>query len=201
MLAAGIKSKPVYRSLTPDGSGLYHLLIGQGQGAQAIERLSRAFEASAPQLEIFYSRQSLLNADESRRVLALPSESIQVCNEWSELEVSLRQRLKTAQMGVRLYIAGSEPFIWRISNLALEFEIREDEIQQEQADSQARRLVCVHCNAFTYPVTTNIVCCSACARHLLVRDHFSRRLNAYMGVQVDAEVPGEIPPIAEVYAP
>jgi len=28
---------------------------------------------------------------------------------------------------------------------------------------------------------------------LEVRDHFSRRLGAYMGVRIDAEVPGEVP--------
>ena len=33
----------------------------------------------------------------------------------------------------------------------------------------------------------------AAARSLFVRDHFSRRLAAFMGVKVDAEVPGEIP--------
>jgi hypothetical protein len=33
-----------------------------------------------------------------------------------------------------------------------------------------------------------------------VRDHFSRRLGAFMGVMVDAEAPGEIPAIEEVFA-
>jgi hypothetical protein len=48
-------------------------------------------------------------------------------------------------------------------------------------------------------VRTNIVSCDACGRWLLVRDHYSRRLAAYMGVMVDAEVPGERPPIEEVF--
>jgi hypothetical protein len=34
----------------------------------------------------------------------------------------------------------------------------------------------------------------------LVRDHYSRRLAAYMGVSADAEVPGELPPIRELYS-
>jgi len=41
--------------------------------------------------------------------------------------------------------------------------------------------------------------CAGCGRHLLVRDHFSRRLAAYMGVMADAEAPGELPPIQEVF--
>jgi hypothetical protein len=48
-------------------------------------------------------------------------------------------------------------------------------------------------------VRTNIVRCVGCERWLLVRDHYSRRLAAYMGVMADAEVPGELPPLAEVF--
>jgi hypothetical protein len=59
---------------------------------------------------------------------------------------------------------------------------------------------CTHCHGFTEQVTTNVVPCAGCGRHLLVRDHFSRRLGAFMGVMVDAEAPGEIPAIEEVFA-
>jgi len=48
-------------------------------------------------------------------------------------------------------------------------------------------------------VRTNIVRCPGCARWLLVRDHYSRRLAAYMGVMADAEAPGELPAIKEVF--
>jgi hypothetical protein len=41
--------------------------------------------------------------------------------------------------------------------------------------------------------------CAGCGRHLFVRDHYSRRLAAYMGVMADAEAPGELPPIEEVF--
>jgi hypothetical protein len=49
-------------------------------------------------------------------------------------------------------------------------------------------------------VRTNIAQCAGCERWLLVRDHYSRRLAAYMGVMVDAEAPGERPEIREVFA-
>ncbi len=58
-----------------------------------------------------------------------------------------------------------------------------------------RRVFCNHCRTITEGVTTTIVACAGCQAQLLVRDHFSRRLNAFAGVQVDAEAPGEIPPI------
>jgi len=63
----------------------------------------------------------------------------------------------------------------------------------------ARRVYCIHCRATTENVRTNIVRCVACDRWLLVRDHYSRRLAAYMGVMVDAEAPGELPPLKEVF--
>jgi dimethylamine monooxygenase subunit C len=43
------------------------------------------------------------------------------------------------------------------------------------------------------------VSCAGCARWLLVRDHYSRRLAAYMGVMVDAEAPGALPPLKDVF--
>jgi ferredoxin-NADP reductase len=52
----------------------------------------------------------------------------------------------------------------------------------------------MHCRETTEDVRTNIVRCVGCDRWLLVRDHYSRRLAAYMGVMVDAEAPGELPP-------
>ena len=57
----------------------------------------------------------------------------------------------------------------------------------------------VHCRTITRGVHTNIVSCSGCGRSLFVRDHFSRRLGAYMGFQIDAEVPGEVPAAEVVY--
>ena len=39
----------------------------------------------------------------------------------------------------------------------------------------------------------------AAAGTSLVRDHYSRRLAAYMGVMADAETPGELPPVREVF--
>ena len=64
----------------------------------------------------------------------------------------------------------------------------------------ARRVFCIHCQASNENVKTNVAKCTGCGRHLLVRDHYSRRLGAYMGVMVDAEAPGEVPPIKEVFA-
>jgi dimethylamine monooxygenase subunit C len=35
--------------------------------------------------------------------------------------------------------------------------------------------------------------------NLFVRDHYSRRLGAFQGVCVDAEVPGDVPAVEDLY--
>jgi dimethylamine monooxygenase subunit C len=52
---------------------------------------------------------------------------------------------------------------------------------------------CVHCKGITEDVTTNPARCSHCGLMLLVRDHYSRRIGAFQGVCIDAEVPGDVP--------
>jgi len=86
-----------------------------------------------------------------------------------------------------------------VMRVALQFNLMKDEIRAEECGTLARRVYCIHCRATTENVKTNIVECRACRRWLIVRDHYSRRLAAYMGVMVDAEVPGERPPIKEVF--
>jgi hypothetical protein len=111
-----------------------------------------------------------------------------------------RAVLEQALMGTRVYVAGPESFIGRVLQLAAAFNLNQDEIRAEHIGSTARRVHCVHCRASTEEVRTNIVRCTGCSRWLQVRDHYSRRFAAYMGVIVDAEVPGELPPIREIYS-
>jgi hypothetical protein len=45
----------------------------------------------------------------------------------------------------------------------------------------------------------DVGCCSGCLRMLFVRDHFWRRLGAYMRFQVDAETPSGLPEVQHFY--
>ncbi|WP_439899844.1 hypothetical protein [Paraburkholderia phymatum] len=54
-------------------------------------------------------------------------------------------------------------------------------------------MYCIDCRCTNEDVTSKLVSCQQCGRHLSVRDHCSRRLAALIGVQADAEVPGELP--------
>ena len=115
------------------------------------------------------------------------------------LLAEFRSVLADSLMGTRLYVAGPESFIGLAMRIALEFNLNKDEIRAEQLGTLARRVYCIHCRTTAENVRTNIVRCPGCDRWLLVRDHYSRRLAAYMGVMVDAEAPGELPPVREVF--
>jgi DNA-directed RNA polymerase subunit RPC12/RpoP len=58
---------------------------------------------------------------------------------------------------------------------------------------------CVHCKGITEDVTHSPFACSHCGLPLLVRDHYSRRLGAFQGVNIDAEEPGSAPDPEELF--
>ena len=200
MLVTGIKSKPVYEPLRPDTGGRYHLMLGFGPGGSALLRVLGEMGSAAP--HALDNTQVLYAADSSPAVEAfkrMPLRAFTLFADPGQLLDSFRRVLEASLMGTRLYVAGPESFIGLAMKLALEFDLNKDEIRAEEMGSLARRVYCVHCRATAENVRTNIVRCAACERWLLVRDHYSRRLAAYMGVMVDAEAPGELPPIKEVY--
>ena len=201
MLVTGIKSKPVYAPLRADTRGRFHLMLGTGAGAVALMRVLGELEDTAPQ------------ALGATRVLLVPDANAPALDEFRKLQVAevrafadgaallaeFTTVLERSLMGTRLYVAGPESFIGLAMKIALQFDLNKDEIRAEEMGTLARRVYCIHCRATTEDVRTNIVRCVDCARWLLVRDHYSRRLAAYMGVMVDAEAPGELPPIKEVF--
>jgi len=207
MLVTGIKSKPVYAPLRPDPRGRFHLMLGVGEGEAPLLRVLREMQSQAP--EALGATRVLLApgpaADrgpplQSLGVFAeLPLREVRSFSAVPPLLAELRSLLDGALMGTRLYVAGPESFIGLAMQIALEFNLNKDEVRAEQVGTLARRVYCVHCRATTENVRTNIVRCLGCDRWLLVRDHYSRRLAAYMGLMVDAEAPGELPPIREVF--
>jgi hypothetical protein len=202
MLVTGIKSKPVYAPLQADTRGRYHLMLGMGVGAAPLLRVIAEMRVAAAQ--------SLKNT----RVLFVPDAG--AAGEIAHFEAAavgdvrafagtpalleqFRAILGESLMGTRLYVAGPENFIGLVMKISLEFNLNKDEIRAEECGTLARRVYCIHCRTTTENVRTNIVRCDDCERWLLVRDHYSRRLAAYMGVMVDAEAPGELPPLKEVF--
>jgi DNA-directed RNA polymerase subunit RPC12/RpoP len=111
----------------------------------------------------------------------------------------LRNELSRATMRTRIYVAGTEGFIGLATQEALAFGVDHNSLRTEHRGSEARRVQCVHCKGITENVTTSPVKCSHCGLHLLVRDHYSRRIAAFQGVCIDAEEPGSVPPPEELF--
>jgi hypothetical protein len=226
VLVTGIKSKPVYAPLQADIRGRYHLMLGLGVGADPLLRVIDEMRSSAarglPNTRVLYvpdgdnagaaTGQSSAVAGNSsaaagnssatpeiERFRAAAVGNVQAFPDTPALLEEFRSTLGQSLMGTRLYVAGPESFIGLVMKIALEFNLNKDEIRAEECGTLARRVYCIHCRVTTENVRTNIVRCVDCDRWLLVRDHYSRRLAAYMGVMVDAEAPGELPPLKEVF--
>jgi hypothetical protein len=202
MLVTGIKSKPVYAPLSADLGGRYHLMLGRGPGAAALLRvLAEIRDAAVPALQ--KTRVLLVpDADAPLTTVAFDHLGLGLVSlfpDTAPLLDAFRLVLGESLMGTRLYVAGPESFIGLVMKIALEFDLNKDEIRAEEVGTLARRVYCIHCRTTTENVRTNVVSCTGCARRLLVRDHYSRRLAAYMGVMVDAEAPGELPQVMETY--
>ena len=103
-------------------------------------------------------------------------------------------------MGTQLYVAGTEVLIGRAVQVAMDAGIDPAAVQAEHRGSLARRVQCVHCKRITEDVRTQPVRCEGCGLTLFVRDHYSRRYGAFMGVNIDAEEPGFVPPIEDAFA-
>jgi hypothetical protein len=194
----GVKSKPVYAPLEADAGGRYHLLLGMGEGAACLLRVLHELQTFAP--ASWQKAQVLFANVKGNPFEDLGLQSVALFDDSAALLERARAILERSLMGTRVYIAGPESFIGRVLQLAATFNLNKDEIRAEHVGSAARRVHCVHCRASTEDVRTNIVRCSGCSRWLQVRDHYSRRLAAYMGVIVDAEAPGELPPIQEIHS-
>lgn len=188
-----IKSQPVYHALEWDAAGVSHLLFVASDDQPLLDRLLAApprgvltvlatDTAIGARLESSGAAADTLVADGLARGLE-----------------NLESLLRGSNMGLRLYLVGCEDAIWQAAVIAARYGMSSAEIRLFQTGSQARPVFCVHCRALTRGVRTNLADCSGCGRTLFVRDHFSRRLGAYMGFQVDAEEPGVKPPVELAY--
>ena len=197
MLVTGIKSKPVYTPLAPDLRGRYHLMVGHGVGSEPLLRVLRDLRAAAP--ESGARTRVLIVGSSEEQFRAAGAADVSLFEREEELLTRLQDVLNHAVMGTRLYVAGPESFMGLVMRIARHFNLNKDEVRAEECGSLARRVYCIHCQTATENVTTNIAQCKDCKRWLLVRDHYSSRLAAYMGVMVDAEAPGERPEVKEVF--
>ena len=96
-------------------------------------------------------------------------------------------------MGTQFYFAGTEGLIGQAEREVMATGFPYQDLQKEHRGSTVRRVQCVHCKGITENVATDPFKCSHCGLNLFVRDHYSRRIAAFQGVNIDAEDPGLVP--------
>lgn len=166
-------SQPVYRSLQADPLGCTHLLIAQA--LSATDALT-----CAEQMVPLQARLSIWTLGG----IAPPVPDVAVTGfaDAASLLQALHGYLQAAPMGLRLYAIGAEPMLCRIAAQAAAFDLLPPALQLQQAGAARRRVYGLCCRQWTETTTAGRVTCGSCGSALDVRDHFSRRLAAYMGV-------------------
>jgi predicted RNA-binding Zn-ribbon protein involved in translation (DUF1610 family) len=194
-----IRSKPVYSALVWQQNATAHLVMAEGSaGGLAAIKLFQQMHPEHP-TKVMYVKSLEGQADYSVALSKVVLDELATFTSPEQAIDALKVYLTSAFMGLRIYVAGSEHFMWSVAKIAAEYGIDDSEIFKELTGTLARSVYCVHCKAITHNAHTNIQECVGCGKKLFVRDHFSRRLGAYMGLMVDAESPGEVPEIEEIY--
>jgi predicted RNA-binding Zn-ribbon protein involved in translation (DUF1610 family) len=200
MLVAGIKSRPVYSGLAIQSYARRHLFALEGEGAKSLLEQRSTLDATAlSRSEILYVARGSQGTGLDEALRKLGADMFFVAPTISTLLFRLKGSLSSARMGTRLYISGTEGFIGQVMMVALEYGMDHASVITEHRGSLARRVQCVHCKGITDDVTQSPFTCSHCGLSLLVRDHYSRRLGAFQGVNIDAEEPGSAPDPEELF--
>lgn len=194
-----MKSRPVYGELEPR-KGSMHLIIADGEGAQAVADLVAKAGPEAPAMldktHILYTA-GPTGTDEWDKIAALGARQAQKAASLPTLLFRLARVLQDTPMGAQVYLTGTEGLMGQAERDIMALGFPHYDIQKEHRGSTVRRVQCVHCKGFTENVKTDPFQCSHCGLHLFVRDHYSRRLAAFQGVNIDAEDKGQIPPAVE----
>ena len=199
MFEPSITSRPVYGVLSP-AIGSAHLFVADGEGADAVCDLFAKAEAEPMKSasHIIYMP-GANGCDKTAALQTLGVAQFYRAPSFAAAQSRLAKVLADAHMGLQIYAAGTEGLMAQVAAAAQAAGLPYEAVQMEHRGSLARRVQCVHCKGVTENVTLDPFVCSHCGLSLYVRDHFSRRLAAFQGVNIDAEDPGEVPASVEKF--
>jgi hypothetical protein len=189
-----MRSRPVYAPLDPR-PGALHLIVADGEGADAVtEMLAKSPDAGnlLAAAHIMYCP-GPTGVDHSAKLESLGAAQFFRAPTIPALLPRLVRVLSAAHMGSQFYLAGSEGLIGQAEREIMNTGFPFAAIQKEHRGSTLRRVQCVHCKGITENVAHDPFKCSHCGLNLFVRDHYSRRIAAFQGVNIDAEDPGQVP--------
>lgn len=192
-----IRSRPTYATLVPR-AGSNHLMVADAEGAEALFDLAAADAALMAKAQVIYIPKKT-GERYLAQLAALSPLHLYIAVDYADCAEHLAPLLQSAQMGVQVYLAGTEGLMGQAETAATRAGISVASIQSEHRGATGRRMQCVHCKGFTEDVTTDPFVCGHCGLNLFVRDHYSRRLAAFQAVCIDAEDPGNVPPQKALY--
>lgn len=177
-LDPGIKSRPRYQSVAlKDKAGFSLFVVEEGQES-SLDSLYQSCSGGKLLLSFKLSDLSDYSSKEFDRT---------VCPE------ELAEAFAGLPLSAQIYVSGSEAFLWDVQKLALAAGLLAEQVNLSQPTTSARRVFCTHCYTVMENVLYSPVTCSGCGLPLMVRDHFSRPLGAYVGLNINAEDGAEIP--------
>ena len=189
-----ILSRPRYGVLAVrQGSG--HLMVADGDGAGAIVDLALSPVTLAATHIIYIPGAN--GVDRAAELQALAPAQFLRAPTFATALPRLQKVLADAHMGLQIYAAGTEGLMGQVQREVAAAGLPHTALQMEHRGSLARRVQCVHCKGITENVTLDPFRCSHCGLNLFVRDHYSRRIAAFQGVNIDAEDPGSVPASVE----
>ena len=189
-----ILSRPRYGVLAVrQGSG--HLMVADGDGAGAIVGLALSPVTLAATHIIYIPGAN--GVDRAAELQALAPAQFLRAPTFATALPRLQKVLSDAHMGLQIYAAGTESLMGQVQREVAAAGLPHTALQMEHRGSLARRVQCVHCKGITENVTRDPFQCSHCGLNLFVRDHYSRRIAAFQGVNIDAEDPGSVPASVE----
>ena len=196
-----IRSKPEYQKLQYDPLSRWNLLVAEGDGLIGLINLhNETKQMSATATTCLYTGSDVEKAYAQSYFNNNRCAKLGRFEDADALLAALPATLEKCHMGTRLYICGSEAFLWKVSQIAGDFGMHTSEVSMELFGSLARRVYCPHCKTTTEGVTTDIFECEGCRLSLTHVDHFSRVMGAFLGFRADAEDPGNVPERKELFA-
>src|SRR5260370_37448370 len=151
MQIEAIPSTPVYCSVQI-AAALQHLLIVERAEWLAPEKLSPPSD-SASSLFVYVLGNTILRSSTQAQYECRSFNDTQSL--WAMVEAFLSQ----ARMGLRVYVIGSEPFLWQASMIATRFGVTTHAVAPELPGQPSRNVYCLHCRPTIRDDGTNLVAC------------------------------------------
>ncbi len=198
---SAILSRPRYGKLSPVEAN-FHVFVADDSGGNSILSLAQSVPKDFfNDAEIIYiNTKPVDNKATLEGLEALGCPRLYTGPTIKAALPRINASLERMRMGTQVYLAGSESLLGLATMIAMQVGLDHQALQTEHQGSLARRVQCVHCKGITDNVTTQPANCDHCGLLLLVRDHYSRRVAAFQGVNINAEDPSDIPVKEEMFS-